>query len=143
MTKKKKIRPWLFLDANISKSCFAEEMFILILTLIRKLTRFIVRYYWFFINLESNLYPMQYHLLFLLSLCCNDFFFSFLLTSIFHVRKKYWNRENFWHPVFLTDLHALGCPEHDLTNSGKYLSVCVCDNNILAIVARDLMHGIS
>ena len=28
----------------------------------------------------------------------------------------------FW---FLMDLHALGCPEHDLTVSGKCLSVCV------------------
>ena len=27
---------------------------------------------------------------------------------------------------FLMDLHVLGCPEHDLTISGKCQSVCLC-----------------
>ena len=47
---------------------------------------------------------------------------------------------SFW---FLMDLHVLGCPEHDLPDSGKRLSVCVCDKNIVVSVARGLMHRIS
>ena len=30
----------------------------------------------------------------------------------------------------LMDLHVLGCPEYDLTISGKYLSVCVSETKI-------------
>ena len=47
------------------------------------------------------------------------------------------------------DWHVLGCPEHDLTISGKCLSVCasmclwVCDKNFAVSVAQELMHGIS
>ena len=37
------------------------------------------------------------------------------------------------------DLHVLGCPEHDLTISGKCLSEC--DKNFVAIV--ELMHRTS
>ena len=48
---------------------------------------------------------------------------------------------------FLMGLHVLGCPECDLTISGKclpvYLCVCVCDKNVVASVARELMHRIS
>ena len=46
---------------------------------------------------------------------------------------------------FLMDLHVLGCPDHDLTISGKCLSVwlCVCDKNFVASVTRELMHRIS
>ena len=42
------------------------------------------------------------------------------------------------------DLHVLECPEHDLTISGKCLSVCVsvCDKNLVATVARELEHRI-
>ena len=32
---------------------------------------------------------------------------------------------------FLMDLQVLGCPEHDLTISGKCLCVCVCVTNNL------------
>ena len=39
------------------------------------------------------------------------------------------------------DLHVLGCSEHDLTISGKCLSVC--EKNFVASVARELMYGIS
>ena len=41
--------------------------------------------------------------------------------------RKYWFRANFRHPFlfFFLDLHVLECPEHDLTISGKCLSVCV------------------
>ena len=50
---------------------------------------------------------------------------------------------------FLMDLHILGCPEHDLTISGKCLSVCesvclcVCDKNFVASVAQELMNRVS
>ena len=46
---------------------------------------------------------------------------------------------------FLMDLHILGCPERDLTISGKCLwvcvsvSLCVCDKNFVASIARELM----
>ena len=39
------------------------------------------------------------------------------------------------------DLHNLGWFEHDLTVSGKCLSVC--DKNFVASVDRELKHGIS
>ena len=50
---------------------------------------------------------------------------------------------------FSMDLHVLGYPEHDLTISGKCLSVCVsvslcvCDKKFVKSVAGELMHGIS
>ena len=45
---------------------------------------------------------------------------------------------------FLMDLHVLGCPEHDLTISGKCLSVCwcVCDQNFAENVAQELIDRI-
>ena len=36
------------------------------------------------------------------------------------------------------DLHVLRCPQYNLIISGKCLSVC--DKNIVANVARELMH---
>ena len=39
------------------------------------------------------------------------------------------------------DFHVLGCPEHELTISGKCLSIY--DKSFVASVARQLMHGIS
>ena len=48
---------------------------------------------------------------------------------------------------FLLDLHVLGCPEQDLTISGKCLpvclSACLCDKNFVASVAREQMNRIS
>ena len=45
------------------------------------------------------------------------------------------------------DLHVLECLEHDLTISGKCLSVslslCVCDKNFVASVAEELIVRIS
>ena len=43
------------------------------------------------------------------------------------------------------DLHVLGCHEHKLTISGKYLfvSVYVCDKNFVTRVAQELIHRIS
>ena len=43
------------------------------------------------------------------------------------------------------DLHVLGCPEHDLAISGKYMSVCVCvsDKNFVVCITEKLMHRIS
>ena len=41
------------------------------------------------------------------------------------------------------DLHVLGYPEHDLTISGKCLSVCVWDKNCVASEARELIRRIS
>ena len=42
---------------------------------------------------------------------------------------------------FLMNLHVLGCLEHDLTISRKYLSVC--DKNFVKSVTRELMRRIS
>ena len=39
------------------------------------------------------------------------------------------------------DLHVLGCPEHDLSISGKCLSVC--NKNFVANVTQELIKGIS
>ena len=39
-----------------------------------------------------------------------------------------------------TCLHVLGCPEHDLTVSGKCLSVC--DKNFVASVSQELINTI-
>ena len=43
------------------------------------------------------------------------------------------------------DLHALECPELDLTISGKSLSIClsVCGKNLQASVAPDLNDRVS
>ena len=43
---------------------------------------------------------------------------------------------------FLMNLHISGCPEHDSTVSGKCESVCACDKNVVASVARELMRWI-
>ena len=61
----------------------------------------------------------------------NDY--QFLLFSIFYIRRKYWNSGSI-RLRFLTDLHVLGCSEHDFTTFTKCLSVClsVCDTNFLA-----------
>ena len=42
----------------------------------------------------------------------------------------------------LMDLHVLGCPEHDLTISGKCLFVSMCATKNFASVARELIHRI-
>ena len=46
---------------------------------------------------------------------------------------------------FLMDLHVLGCPDDDLTISGKCLSVCmcVCGKSFVASLAQELMDRIS
>ena len=58
----------------------------------------------------------------------NILYFYLLVSTIFTFfyinRRKYWFRVNF-RLQFLYDLYALRCPEHDLTISGKCLSVCV------------------
>ena len=54
-------------------------------------------------------------------------FFTFLYIN----RRKYWFLASFRLPVF--DGFA-----HDLTISGKCLSVCVCDKNFVASVAIEL-----
>ena len=43
---------------------------------------------------------------------------------------------------FLMLLHVLGCHDHDLTISGKCLSVCLCNKNFVANAARELMRRI-
>ena len=42
------------------------------------------------------------------------------------------------------DLKVLGCPDHDLTISGKSLPIClcVCDKNFVATVAQELMNNV-
>ena len=37
----------------------------------------------------------------------------------------------------------MGCPDHDLTISGKCLSICEYYENFAASAARELMHRIS
>ena len=48
---------------------------------------------------------------------------------------------------FLMNFQELGCLEHDLTISGKCLSVsvclCVCEKKFLASVAQELIDRIS
>ena len=60
------------------------------------------------------------------------------LFTLFYVsRRKYWFSTNF-RLRFLMDLHALGCPEHDLIIFGTCLSVCLS-----VCVTRELMNRIS
>ena len=47
-----------------------------------------------------------------------------IITSFYMNRRKYWFCETF-NFRFLMDLHVLGCLQHDLTISGKCLSVSV------------------
>ena len=47
-------------------------------------------------------------------------FFTFFYTN----RRKYWFRQNFRLSVF-NGFTCLGCPDHDLTISGKCQSVCL------------------
>ena len=65
-------------------------------------------------------------------------------SSIFYIKRKCCNRENFHFPVF-DGFTRSGCPEHNLTISGKCLSacLCVCDKNFVASVAKELKNRIS
>ena len=76
---------------------------------------------------------------------------SDIITFFCISRRKYCFDQIFDYG-FLMDLHVLGCPEHDLTISGKmflclsmclYVCVCVYAKNFVASVARELMHRIS
>ena len=68
----------------------------------------------------------------------------FLVTFFYRNRRTYWFNANF---RFSVDLHVLGCPEHDLTISGKCLfvclSACVYGKNSVASVTAELMPKIS
>ena len=63
--------------------------------------------------------------------------------TFFYVREENIGLMQIFDFRFSEDLHALGFPEHDLTNFGKCLCVCVCDKKFVASVARDLMNRIS
>ena len=57
-----------------------------------------------------------------------------------------YKKRNYWVRANLMNLHALGCPEHDLTVSRSVcLSVCLCmrDKKFVANVAQELIHRIS
>ena len=41
------------------------------------------------------------------------------------------------------DLPVLGCPEHDITISGKCLSVCKKHTQFVASISQELMHRTS
>ena len=65
---------------------------------------------------------------------------QFQIFTFFYINiRKYRFRANF---RFLMKFHALGCPEHDLTISGKCLSVCVCDKNFVSSVTQELINRI-
>ena len=51
-------------------------------------------------------------------------YFFFIFTFLYISRRKYGFRAKFLFPVF-DGFNVLGCPEHDLTISGKCLSVCL------------------
>ena len=78
---------------------------------------------------------------------CTVMFFIFLLFYIY-MRRKYWIRENFWHPVF----DRFTCFEMSWTwfhYYSKCLLVCLsvtlskCDTNFLAALRRKLIDGIA
>ena len=74
-----------------------------------------------------------------------SFHCDFLFSPLFFTTEESIGFVKIFDFRFLMDLHVLGCPDGNLTISGKCLSVylCVSDKNFVASVARELMNRIS